>query len=177
MQWTGKNSWSSDICGRDFLPGVNVTFSRRDLWKSFSDKAISWRFSILVLFCFALPWGNVFWRYFAHKEWGKQKMQSMVTFRVAEVQKLCRKPHDDPYLNLLQIAPMLQCFKCFEYIMAKSSFVSCGSAVSLWLKLCFTANTCFSLQRHWEPVSYLCKTTMKVLESISVGTECVPYEG
>lgn len=80
-------------------------------------------------------------------------------------------------LNPLQIAPMLQHLKCFHYIMAKSSFVSCGSAISLLLKLSFIANACFSLQIHWDPMSCLCKTAIKVLESNSVGTEYVLSEG
>lgn len=56
--------------------------------------------------------------------------------------------------------------------MEKSSFVSCGSAVSLGLKRCFIANACFSLQIPWDPVSPLCKTTIELLECSSVGTVC-----
>lgn len=38
---------------------------------------------------------------------------------------------------------MLQQLKCFHYIMAKSSFVSCSSVISPGLKLCFVAMLAF----------------------------------
>lgn len=40
----------------------------------------------------------------------------------------------------------IACLKCSHYIMAKSSFVCCGSAILMWLMFCFIENVCFSLQ-------------------------------